>query len=177
LLYGGGWVMLQGILIKDADIYIPEIELKAIIRKWKNLWRVIKAWHEAGISAWRHKTLWSTPLGRKYVGKMMTDQLNIQISGFGAEVAKLAMHYMYPKLKEIPGAMLVNFIHDSYLVECDIEDAPAIAKIMGEAMQEAWVEGCKLVKVKDLPMPINVRWGYNWGRIEKGDFIGELEIA
>lgn len=176
LLYGGGWAMLQGILIKDAGIFVPEAELKNIIRKWKNLWRAIKAWQEQGISDWRNGKAWSTPLGRRYVGKMMTDQLNIQISGFGAEVAKLAMHYMMPKIKEIENAYLVNFIHDSYIAECDVDDAPIIAKIMGEAMQEAWFEACKAVAIKDLPMPIEVTWGYNWKGIETGNHLGKLEI-
>jgi hypothetical protein len=176
LLYGGGWAMLQGILIKDAGIFVPEAELKAIIRKWKNLWKAIAAWQEKGINAWRNGKAWSTPLGRRYVGNMMTDQLNIQVSGFGAEVAKLAMHYMYPKLKEVEEAKLVNFIHDSYIAECDVEDAPLVAQIMGEAMQEAWFEGCKATAIKDLPMPIDVMWGYNWKAIETGDYLGKLEI-
>lgn len=176
LLYGGGWAMLQSILIKDAMLFVPEAELKAIIHKWKNLWKGIKAWQERGISAWRHQQIWTTPLGRPYVGKLMTDQLNIQVSGFGAEVAKLAMHYMSPKIKEYGDAFLVNFIHDSYIAECNIDDAEDIAVIMGEAMQEAWFEACKSVTIKDLPMPIDVMYGYNWGRIEKGDFLGKVEI-
>jgi DNA polymerase I-like protein with 3'-5' exonuclease and polymerase domains len=176
LLYGGGWKMLQAILIKDAGILIPDNEIQSVVRKWKNLWKAIKKWQERGASDWRHGKVWSTPLGRKYVGNLMTDQLNIQISGFGAEVAKLAIHYMAPKIKKIEDAFLVNFQHDSYIAECDIKDAPAVAKIIGEAMQEAWFEACKAVAIKDLPMPIEVTWGYNWKGIESGNHLGKLEI-
>lgn len=173
LLYGGGWKMLQSILIKEAGIYVPEIEVKSIIRRWKNLWGVIRAWQEKGQSAWRHGYHWQTPLGRRYVGKLMTDQLNIQISGFGAEVAKLATHYMYPKLKEFESALLCDFVHDSYILEVDVDDAEPIAKIVGDAMKEAWVEASKALPIKDLPMPVQVLAGYNWGKIEEGDYFYE----
>ena len=172
LMYGGGHNMLGAILIQQAGIVLSETELREIKKKWLRLWPDIANWQQRGIEAWREGLAWSTPLGRKYNAKMMTDQLNIQIQGFGAEVAKLAMHYMYPKL--LPTANLVNFIHDSYIVECDIDDYEETAHTIADAMQEAWREGCKCTKIKDLPMPVDVFVGYNWGRIEK-DYIWRLQ--
>jgi len=177
LLYGGGWKTLGNILVKDAGILLTEHELKKIKNKWLNLWRVIAQWQQSGISAWRNSQPWSTPFGRRYVAKMMTDQLNIQVQGFGAEVAKLAMHYMMPRLPEYDAKML-NFVHDDYKIGCAAEEETykAVSKVVAESMKEAWEEASKCVKIKDLPMPVEVRVGYNIGDMEEGDFLYELEI-
>lgn len=176
LLYGGGVPMLQSIILKQANMWIELDVLSTLVKKWKRLFPYIIAWQERGIKAYRSKQLGSTPFGRQYTGKLMTDQLNIENQGFGAEIAKLAMHYMMPKLKQYD-AKLLNFIHDSYIVEVDND--PAIyepcAQMIGQAMIEAWVEATKCVKVKDIPMPVKVLAGYNWGDIESGDFIYKYE--
>jgi len=169
LLYGGSHGMLGSILIKDAGLLVPEAELAMIKKKWQNLWTGIYAWQQRGIAAWRKKQPWQTPLGRRYVGKLMTDHLNIQVQGFGAEVAKLATHYMMPALRGLPGDIKVcNFVHDSWVLECDNDRSvhEQVARVMSEAMQEAWFECCRSTKIKDLPMPVDVYAGFNWGKIE-----------
>jgi len=181
LLYGAGWKVLQAILISTAGMWLEEHELRSIIARWNNLWSAISAWQKTGISDWRNGKAWATPFGRRYVAKMMTDQLNICNQGFAAEIAKLAMHYMMPRIREIQGTpvQLVNFIHDSYIFECDIEQHEEVAKITSEAMQEAWFEALRVgkdLKIRDLPMPINTFVGYNWGKIEAGDFIYEHKL-
>jgi DNA polymerase I-like protein with 3'-5' exonuclease and polymerase domains len=102
---------------------------------------------------------------------MMTDQLNIENQGAGAEVAKLALHYLGPMLDATPDVMLVNFVHDSFFL--DAPDDPEVYKPaaikLAEAMQEAWFEMSKLFAIKDLPMPVQVKVGYNWGDIESDD--------
>jgi len=181
LLYGAGWKVLQAILITTANMLLEEHVLRSIIHRWKTLWSAIAAWQDQGISAWRHGQAWATPFGRRYVAKMMTDQLNIKNQGFAAEIAKLAMHYMVPKIKAIGGipVQLVNFVHDSYIFECDIGQHEEVAEITSVAMQEAWFEALKVgkdLKIRDLPMPINTFAGYNWGDIEKGNFIYEHKL-
>jgi len=173
-LYGGGIAVFISILIKEASIWLKDREAYSLRKKWRNLWSEIYAWQQRGITAWERGKIWSTPLGRQYVGKMMTDQLNIQNQGAGSEVAKLALHYMYPEGSKLGD--LCDFIHDSYIWECD--DDPTVyeplAQIVADAMQESWTEMSQLFKVKDLPMPVNVRVGTNWGDIEDGHFIWEL---
>lgn len=169
LLYGGGVGMFQSILIKDANIFMHEDDLMRIIRKWKRLFPAIAAWQERGIRNFRRGAFGSTPFGRKYKANMMTDQLNIENQGFGAEVAKLATHYVYDDLKSYEAEMN-NFIHDSYLISMPNDQGmyEGCAKRLGEAMREAWHEACKMVTVKDMPMPVKVDVGYNWGDIEAG---------
>ena len=183
LLYGGGPAMLVSILIKDAMILITEVAAGSYKRKWLKLYPAIAAWQERGISAWRKGIPWATPFGRRYLGKMMTDQLNVQNQGFGAEIAKLALHYMMPKLKEYEsrGVILINFIHDSYIIECpnDPELYEPVAAIVAEAMQRAWFEALRTgkdLKIRDLPMPVDVFVGYNWGRIEE-DYLYNYQLT
>lgn len=172
-LYGGGINMLISILIETANVLLSERQANKDRARWRNLWREIYAWQERGIAAWRKNRLGSTPLGRRYKAKMMTDQLNIENQGAGAEVAKLALHYFGPTLDEAKkdDAYLVNFIHDSFIVDCPNDPAiyQPIAIKMAEAMQEAWFEMSKLFAIKDLPMPVDVIVGTNWGDIEDDD--------
>lgn len=177
-LYGGGASMLSSILIKDADILLPEIEVAGILRKWKHMFHGIKAWQERGIRAYKGGRPGSTPLGREYIGNMMTDQLNIENQGGGAEVAKLAKHYMYDDLKANDCAIM-DFIHDSYLIDApqDKEVVERVAPRIAEAMQEAWFEVTQHCKVKDIPMPVKVFGGYNWGDIEEGSYDYLYEAA
>jgi len=177
LLFGAGVATFQNILLKQAGLNLPEDEAAAIKKKWLQLWKEVAAWQTEGIRAWKRKEAWETPLGRRYTARMMTDQLAMQIQGFEAEVAKLSMHYMMPKLKELdPGIKLRNFVHDSYIYTCPKDEQlyKAASLIIAESMQEGWQEMSQSVKIKDLPMPVNVRAGYNWGDIEDGEYIYEL---
>ena len=170
-LYGGGLPMLISILITTAGILLSESEANRDRARWRSLWREIYAWQERGISAWRNKRPWATPLGRRYTAKMMTDQLNIQNQGAGAEVAKLALHYLLKDLSKHEDTFLCNFIHDSYIIEApdDPNVYKAVAEDLGKAMQTAWFEMSKLLPIQDLPMPVEVKVGYNWGDIENDD--------
>jgi DNA polymerase I-like protein with 3'-5' exonuclease and polymerase domains len=178
LLYGGGAEMFQSILIKQANIWLDIETIKIIIRKWKRLFPAIVAWQERGIRAYKRGALGSTPFGRQYMANLMTDQLNIENQGFGAEVAKLAMHYFYDDLKQY-GAEVNNFIHDSYILSLDNDPVyyEPCAKLLGDAMREAWYEATKMVVVKDMPMPVSVLAGFNWGDIEKKNFVYQYKVG
>lgn len=182
LLYGGSVGMVLSILI-TYGVLIEERLANRHKRKWLNLFKEIDKWQQEQISAWRKGKLGSTPFGREYKGKLMTDQMNIKNQGAGAEVAKLALHYFYPWLEKFNAdndtdVMLCNFIHDSYIL--DAPNDPAIYKVVAEelanCMQQAWFEMSKVYKVKDLPMPVNVRVGNNWGDIENDIFTWEFNL-
>ena len=175
-LYGGGIMVLLSILLVQAGVLLSESQGVKDRRKWRRLWPEIYAWQERGINAWRNKRLGKTALGRKYLAKMMTDQLNIENQGSAAEVAKLALHYFYPKMKAYNEEhnvdfMLCNFIHDSFITEGpdDPVHYQAISKLKAECMQQAWFEMSKCFKITDLPMPVDVIVGTNWGDIEDDD--------
>lgn len=178
-LYGGGIVVFLGILVKTVEIILDERKAGQLRSRWRNLFKEIAGWQERGAVAWRNKEEWATPFGRRYVGNLMTDQLNIQNQGFGAEIAKLALHYTCRDNKLIDmGGVLCNFIHDSFIIECD--DDPEvympIAQHLAESMQTAWFEGCKMTDVHNVPMPVKVLVGHNWGDIESGEFKYKYEL-
>lgn len=176
-LYGGGAGMLQTILLKQANQWHELDTVRSYTRKWRRIFPGIVRWQEQGIGDYHKGRLGATPFGRQYKGNLMTDQLNIANQGFGADVAKLALHYMYDDLSS-HDALLVNFVHDSYLVEMDDDETAykEVAKRMAEAMKDAWHEAAKMARITDLPMPVNVSVGHNWGDIESGKTIHQLEI-
>jgi DNA polymerase I-like protein with 3'-5' exonuclease and polymerase domains len=176
-LYGGGAKMLRSILIKDAEILMDFNDVARELRRWKNLFYGVKSWQERGIRDFNGGRLGSTACGRRYRGRMMTDQLNIENQGTGSEVAKLAMHYMYNDLKA-NDCHIMNFIHDSYIIDAPFDETvhKTVAAQMAEAMQEAWFEVIKQVLVKDIPMPVKILGGYHWGDIEEGSYTFKYEV-
>ncbi len=178
-LYGGGIEVFKQLLIKRANIIITDQEAKKIRFNWRDSWPTVYNWQKKGIQAWKRHEPWETPLGRRYLAKRITDQMNIQIQGFGAEVSKLALHYMLRDLAKLsPDIKLRNQKHDDYLFTCPNtpELYKQMAKIIGDSMLNAWKEMGNYVLIPDLPMPIDVRIGYNLGEIEKDEFIYQYEI-
>lgn len=176
LLFGAGIAVFKAQLLKDAGLWLDDAKAAQIKNKWLNLFTGIKSWQQRGIKDWKKNIAWETPLGRRYTARMMTDQLAMQIQGFEAEVAKLAMHYMLPKLYELsPNIKFRDFIHDGYIFTApnDKDIYEAACKIIGDAMVDAWKEMSQSVEIDDLPMPTKVRVGWNWGEIEKAKKLGE----
>ncbi len=169
LLYGGSADMLGNILLKDYGMVFTERQLTVFKSKWLRLWKDIARWQKLSILDWRKGRTGATPLGRRYKGKLMTDHMNIQVQGGGADVAKLALHKIVPQIKELPDVKLCDFIHDSYIVETpDVaETYEQTAEIVGLAMKTSWETMSQFFKIKDLPNPVNVYVGKNWGDIEE----------
>jgi len=179
LLYGGSAGMLGKILIKEAGISLPDRELNRHRNKWLNTYPGIKRWQSVRTSDWRSGRLGETPFGRQYLGNLYTDQMNIEVQGFGAETAKLALHYMYDKIKDVSSSsLLCNFVHDDYMIEADNDPEcyKPVAKVIADSMQEAWHEASATLRIPDLPMPVDVTVGINWGDMEDGqNIIHKLE--
>ncbi len=172
-LYGGGVTVFINILMVQAHILMGEPEGYKIRKKWRKLWKEVFGWQQKGIAEWQEGKSNNTALGRRYKAKMMTDYLNIENQGGSAEVAKLAQHYLNPRLVELrkkhnASIIICDFIHDSWIIECDKkpEQYKDVGKALAKSMQEAWFEMSKLYRINDLPMPVNVAVGTNWGDIE-----------
>lgn len=179
LLFGAGIVVFIAILIKEAGLLLSEDDATKIKKKWLSLWKQVSAWQKQGIRDWKAGRTWETPLGRRYKAKMMTDQLAMQIQGAEAEVAKLAIHYIVPKLRELhPDIKLRDFIHDGYIFTCPNvkETYEAAAKIIADGMLEAWQELSQNFTITDLPMPCTATVGWNWKDIEDDKFIYQYNV-
>lgn len=184
LLYGASAETFAKMLLQMSGLVLTPADAQVVKRKWLNLYTSVAKWQQQGTRDWTANRASSTPLGRRYFGKLLTDHLNIENQGFGAEVAKLAEHYMEIEFEKYNAqhpeadAKMFFTIHDSYGFECinDPVHYRAIGTIVGRCMQYAWVEMSKLVKVKDIPMPVDVCIGYNWGDIEDGQMIEKIEL-
>ena len=163
-LYGAGWFTIGNVLTKYTGMQLPEKELKKHKKTWLDTFPGIRDWHKQNIRHWQAKRTLTTPMGRKYIGKLPTDTNNIMNQGFGAEVAKLALVKM-GKVMDL--GQLNMFVHDSYTGEADtLEEAKAMAETISQCMSEAWFEVSKFTKIQDLPMPINAFVGHDWKTID-----------
>jgi len=163
-VYGAGAAKYAAILLQMTGIIITEAEAKVIKNKWLATFKGIAAWQQKGIKQWRAGNYHWTPLGRKYKAKMLNDYLNIENQGAGAEVAKLAFNYISKGLV-FEDSYLINFVHDSYLVDCpnDPKIYEPVAALLADSMQEAWHEYGKVVpRFKLVPMPVDCGVALTW---------------
>lgn len=169
LLYGGSVGMIISILI-GYGLLLKHNEASRHKKKWLRLFPEIDSWQQSCIKRWRRGESYSTPSGRKYKAKLMTDFMNIFNQGAGADVSKLAFHYIMNFIADSDEDILChNFIHDSFILSCP--DDPSIYKPLAdkiaEHMQTAWFEISKFFHIENLPMPIEVKVGYNWDDLEE----------
>lgn len=172
LTYGGSAKMLRTIFIKSVNLLLDLSYVSGLKKKWHNLWKGITKWQEAMTARHRKGGTFETLLGRRMKAKLYTDAMNLPIQGSSAEVSKLAIHRMFteldntPELKDV--SRFVNFVHDSFMWECpdDPEIYEPLAKITANAMKSAWEELVQFTAIPDLPMPVEVTVGYNWGDLE-----------
>ena len=174
LLYGGSAKMLRTIFITSPPgVLLPLHEVQELKKKWHNLYKVLTSWQDSVVTKYRQGRKLHTLLGRPLQATLYTDALNLPIQGGSADIAKLAMHKMFTEVakhEELKtNSKFVNFVHDSFMWDCpnDPEIYEPLAKITANAMKEAWNELVVFTKVPDLPMPVDVAVGKNWGDLEK----------
>jgi DNA polymerase-1 len=82
--------------------------------------------------------------------------VNTPVQGSAADIVKMAMVAVYHKLSEkFPTARLLLQVHDELIAECDEKDAPAVAAMMKETMEN-------VIKL-EVPLRVSVEYGKNWG--------------
>ena len=166
MLYGGGVANFQATVCKNSGVFLEFDVCKKAAKDWKDGFSDIKSWHERNAKSEGHQD--STVSGRRYKAKNYTDLNNIKVQGSGAEVAKLAWHYLYKYNVLNEDVRLVNFVHDAYVL--DVPDDPAIYEDVAEklslCMKFAWQQVMQNAPIKDLPMPVTTLVGYNWEDLE-----------
>lgn len=174
LAYGGSANMLSSIFIKDVGLLLPLHKIKSLKSLWHRLWPDLTKWQEAQTEAWQNGKSQSTILGRQFKSKLYTDAMNLPVQGGSADVAKLAMHRMAKAIKAdkflTANIQMINFIHDNYMFEVT-EDSSVyepLCKIIASSMQSAWKEITQHHIISDIPMPVDVIVGKNWGDLEYG---------
>lgn len=169
LLYGGGARMMQEILLLNTGKLMPIATLKQHTRNWKNLFSNIAAWQRHKSDLFRSTPIDKTPFGRKYTADMYTVFLNIENQGFGAEIAKLGLHYLKKRMEELGDTeiKLINFVHDSYIFSTEEGgDYDKICTYIGSCLKAAWAVGIQQAESVSIPMTLEIKIGKNWGDIE-----------
>lgn len=149
----------------DYGLIISESEAKKFKQKFFEANPNIAKYHN---DIWnKMKTngyIYSTALGRKTMPKLGTDAINGPVQGTGSEVTKLAVHYM---VKEDPECLkyIINVVHDSITMCAPKVHKEYWAALLKRNMVKGWTEisKCSIMHYKDIPMPVEVGFGYEYG--------------
>jgi len=159
-LYGAGANTIGLILLTQTGIKLPEHEIQTYKRLWLTAFSGIAQWQRQGSTRHAMGMPHRTPHGRPYTSQRFTDHLSIENQGAGAEVARIALHYI---LEHLPSkARLINFVHDSYLVEAPKNPSvyKAAAQVMYDGMKYAWDKAP--FEKHGIEMPVSVGCAHNW---------------
>jgi len=159
-LYGSGAATIGLVLLTQTGIALPEFELQLLKKKWLLTFKGVAQWQREGSQRHGLNQPWRTPHGRPYTSARYTDHLSIENQGAGAEVARIALHYLDDHL--LPEALLVNFVHDSYVIECP--NNPVVYKDTAKTLQAAMKRGWDKAPFNKhgIEMPVEVGVAHNW---------------
>ncbi|HEY1097812.1 MAG TPA: DNA polymerase A family protein, partial [Myxococcota bacterium] len=102
----------------------------------------------------------ATIAGDNARGELSRIMKNMPIQGTSADMTKLAMVRIHERLastKSIADAGIVNTVHDELVVECDADDASAVATIVADEM-----EGAHRALLRRVPPLVEVHVGAVW---------------
>jgi DNA polymerase-1 len=84
--------------------------------------------------------------------------VNMPLQGTAADMMKLAMIQLAPKLAKLEGsAAIILQIHDELIVECDIALQKVVADLMKDTMEK--------VLELDVPIVVDIEIGKDWGEL------------
>jgi DNA polymerase-1 len=154
MLYGAGPDKVQMILLARAGVDLELEQVRTLYNTWLRTFPGIARWQRRGKGKHYRRETGYTPAGRPYVSKLHTDFLNIQNQGAGAEVARIALHYIQNRI-EAP-AVLFGFFHDAYAVETPNDPAvyEQAARVIYDGMAVSWEQAP--FDTLGISMPIDV---------------------
>lgn len=158
--YGGGKATVVVKLKQDYDIEITEDEAQDLINVYFKTFPKLKAWLDNnGRFAIKHGMTFSfPPFNRRRVLALETEDWrkknigkNSPVQGTGADMTKLAMHYINRALKQELKSMgwIVHQLHDELIVEAPKKYIKQCAEIMKRCMNEA----CEAILDEPLSAP------------------------
>lgn len=161
LLYGAGARTVQQMLMTQTGLHVPEFEVQQLKYKWFNTYKGIAQWQRQGAARYEQSLPHKTPMGRPYMARSYTQMLSLENQGYGAEVARWALHYIMDRIKPL-GATPINFVHDSILIEApnDPKVYKPVAALVKEAFEKSW--DAAPINTFGVPMPVEVGVAHNW---------------
>ncbi|HEU4741013.1 MAG TPA: DNA polymerase I [Meiothermus sp.] len=159
VLYGMSAHRLSG------ELGISYAEATGFIERYFASYPKVRYWIEKTLAEGRERGYVETMFGRKrFVPDLESKNraikeaaermaFNMPVQGTAADLMKMAMVRLYPKLKAM-GAHLVLQVHDELVVEAPEPEAKAVGEVMCEVMQNVWE--------LDVPLEVGVGIGENW---------------
>jgi hypothetical protein len=83
---------------------------------------------------------------------------NYAVQGTGGDGIKLALALLWERRDQVPGAFPVLVVHDEIVVECDQDQADAVAGWLRQAMLDGMAP-----LIEPVPVEVEVKIGQTWG--------------
>lgn len=157
-LYGQG----RGGLIRQAaqqGLELSHAEATTFQRRFAAAWPALSSWQRRQMDG--RGTEVRTASGRvRYLGPDApgTVRANTPVQGTASDGFKQALGLLWDTRSRCPSASLVAVVHDEVVVECDAEDAEAVA---------GWVEQCLRdgmgVYLQRVPVSVTITVAPSWG--------------
>ncbi|WP_287929363.1 DNA polymerase I, partial [Thermus sp.] len=159
VLYGMSAHRLSG------ELAIPYEEAVAFIERYFQSYPKVRAWIEKTLAEGRERGYVETLFGRRrYVPDLASRvksireaaermAFNMPVQGTAADLMKLAMVKLFPRLQELGARMLLQ-VHDELVLEAPKEQAEEVAQEAKRTMEEVWP-----LKV---PLEVEVGIGEDW---------------
>ncbi len=143
LIYGMGVGALRARIFDWLGLLLPIDEVEEMRTGWFNLFPAVRQSHSKLKSIYRGKTklycIYNTLFGQPLFPVTYTNVLNYPIQGLGADLATFTLIDIYNKLTHLD-ASVVNFMHDSFLIESTPEELDVALNIVGVSMLSCWDE-------------------------------------
>jgi DNA polymerase I len=119
-----------------------------------------------GLARWHHRTRQGKAMEtRTLAGRRRlldgethdTHRLNTPVQGTGADGLKRALALLWERRGDAPGAVPVIACHDEIVVECEAEDAEAVAAWLAQAMRDGMAP-----LIEPVPVDVEVTRGQTW---------------
>jgi DNA polymerase-1 len=149
----------------SQELAIPYEEAQAFIERYFQSFPKVRAWIEKTLEEGRRRGYVETLFGRRrYVPDLEARvksvreaaermAFNMPVQGTAADLMKLAMVKLFPRLEEVGARMLLQ-VHDELVLEAPKERAEAVARLAKEVM-----EGVYPLAV---PLEVEVEIGEDW---------------
>jgi DNA polymerase-1 len=149
----------------SQELAIPYEEAQAFIERYFQSFPKVRAWIEKTLEEGRRRGYVETLFGRRrYVPDLQARvksvreaaermAFNMPVQGTAADLMKLAMVKLFPRLEEVGARMLLQ-VHDELVLEAPKERAEAVARLAKEVM-----EGVYPLAV---PLEVEVGMGEDW---------------
>jgi DNA polymerase I-like protein with 3'-5' exonuclease and polymerase domains len=159
LLYGMGAPRFRETTKADYGLDLTEEQAKDYRAAFFRAYPGLRSWHRAAGRNKDQPIETRTLAGRRRLNVVpFTQRLNTPVQGTGADGLKTALALLWERRGEVPGSFPVLAVHDEIVVECDEDQADAVAVWLQQAMIDAMAP-----LIDPVPVGVEVQAARTWG--------------